>query len=120
MSKPNFRISALARLAAVAALSGLAGTSVANEESVTFVESVKCTLMVCEAQKKTVPVVEIVRAPDYGDFCVEFTRKLTGFQNYASSDPSIRISVPQYQDSPKRYYRCARGDKVASVGPRAD
>ena len=115
MRKPSSvsPVGTLVRLAAIAALSGMAGTSVANEEKVTFVESVRCSLTVCDVQSRTIPVLETVRAPDIGDFCVEYTRKLTGFKSYASADPSIRIKVPQYEDSGKRYFRCAK-DKVAS------
>ena len=111
MRKPT--VTTLVRLAAIAVLSGMAGTSVANEESVTFVESVRCTGNVCEAQRRTIPVLETVRATDVGEFCVEYTRKLTGFKSYVTSDPSVRIKVPQYDQGEKRYYRCNR-DKVAS------
>ena len=110
-------VTAFARLVAIAALSGLAGTSVANanEGSVTFVESVRCSnISVCDVQSRTVPVFEIVRAQDVGDFCVEYTRKLTGFKTYASLDPATKIKVPQYEHGEKRYFRCNRGDKVAS------
>ena len=108
-------VAAFARLIAIAALSGLAGTSGANEGSVTFVESVRCSnISVCDVQSRTVPIFETVRAPDVGDFCVEYTRKLTGFKTYVSQDPATKIKVPQYEHSEKRYFRCNRGDKVAS------
>ena len=108
-------VAALARLFAIAALSGMAGTSVANEGTVTFVESVRCTnITVCDVQSRTIPILETVRAPDVGDYCVEYTRKLTGFRTYASQDPATKIKVPQYEHGEKRYFRCAKADKLAS------
>lgn len=109
------RIPTLTALAAIAALSGIAGTSVANEDRVTFVETVRCNGNVCEAQRRTIPVLETVRAPDVGDFCVEYTRKLTGFKSYATLDPAVRIKVPQYEESQKRYFRCGSGDSLVST-----
>ena len=107
----------LLQLAAIAALSGITGTSIANEDRVTFVETVRCSAGVCDVQRKTVPVVETMRARDTStaDFCVEYTRRLTGFKTYASLDPAVSIQIPQYEDSEKRYFRCGRGDSLVST-----
>ena len=108
---------ALLRLAAIAALSGVAGTSVADADRVTFVETVRCNAGVCEAQRKTIPMVETVRARDNGsaDFCVEYTRKLTGFKTYPSLDPAVSIQIPQFEESEKRYFRCGPGASLVST-----
>jgi hypothetical protein len=100
---------ALLRWAAIALLSGTAGTSLANGEQVTFVETVRCNAGVCEAQHKTVLVLETVRAKDKdtAGFCVEYTRRLTGFKSFPSADTAISIQLPQYEESEKRYFRCA-------------
>ena len=99
---------AVLRWAAIALLSGTAATSLANEEQVTFVENVRCNAGVCEAQRRTIPVVQTVRAKDKdsADFCVEYTRRLTGFQSFPSVDAAISIQLPQYEESEKRYFRC--------------
>ena len=104
------RFSTLAALAAVATLSGMTGTSFANEEHVTFSETIRCSLGVCAMQRKTIPVLETVRARDPGsaDSCVEYTRRLTGFKSYAYFEPSSgAVQIPQFEESEKRYFRCA-------------
>jgi hypothetical protein len=108
------RVSTLTALAAMAALSGIAGTSVASQQTVTFVETVRSSATVCEAQRKTIPVLETVRAPDAGDLCVEYTRTLTGFKSHATLDPAIRIKVPLYEQSEKRYVSCGAAPSLVS------
>jgi hypothetical protein len=107
----------VARLAALAALTAIAGPSFADGDSVTFVENVRCKAGVCEAQRKTVPVVETVRAKDAGsaDFCVEFTRRLTGFKTFPSLDPAVQIQIPQFEEGEKRYFRCAPAGSMVST-----
>lgn len=110
------RIPTLTALAAIAALSGISGTSIANEDRVTFVENVRCSAGVCEVQHKTIPVVEKVRVKDTvtADFCVEYTRRLTGFQTFPSLDPAVAIQVPQYEESDKRSFRCGSNSLVSA------
>ena len=113
----------LLRFAAVAALSGAAGTGIANEERVSYVEAVRCNAGGCEAQHKTIAAFEVVRARDAftADFCVEHTRRLTGFKTVPSIDPAVPIQVPQIVESERRYFRCGlarapqRTDSLASL-----
>jgi hypothetical protein len=97
------------RVAATAILSGVAGTGIADPDRVTFVENVRCNAGACQVQHKTIPVNETVRAKDAdsADFCVEYTRRLTGFKTFPSLDPAIAIQLPQFQEGEKRYFRCA-------------
>jgi hypothetical protein len=73
------------------------------------VDNVQCNAGVCEAQRKTIPVLETVRERDTKTtgFCVEYTRRLTGFKSFPSADTAISIQLPQYEESEKRYFRCA-------------
>jgi len=106
------------RLTVMAALSGTAGTGMANEENVTFVEAVQCAAGACSTQRRTVPTRQIVRAPDVGDYCVEYTRTLTGFTAFPSVDPAVAIQIPRFQEGERRYFRCAR-EVAAAVNPPA-
>ena len=105
MHKRAFSIPVAAVIAAVAALTGTATTAGAAGEYVTYVETVRCQSGVCEAQRKTVPLLEIVRQPDGPNFCLELTKRLTGFQTVPSLDPEVPIQIPQFEES-KRSFRC--------------
>src|SRR5258706_250319 len=110
------RLPTLTALTALAALSGMTGTSLANEEHVTFVESVRCIVGVCAVQKKTIPVLETVRTRSAGspDLCVEYTKRLTGFKGVASLETAVSTRTPQFEESEKRYFRCAPDALLAS------
>jgi hypothetical protein len=82
---------------------------------------VQCAAGVCSAQSRTVPTREIVRAPDVGDYCVEYTRTLTGFTVFPSVDPAVSVQIPRFQEGERRYFRCAREAVAASPNlPGAD
>jgi len=104
-------------VAGIVGVVSMTGSAGANDE-VTYVETVRCQAGVCEPLHKTVPMVQVVRQPDGANFCIEFTRRLTGFKSVPSIDPAVQIQIPQFEESGRHYVRCGQDAVARSKEPQ--